>query len=262
MKTVFDFIKMKEANEKISMVTCYDYWSSRIVDQSDIDCILVGDSLAMVMYGHESTIPASIDEIARHVEAVRKGAPTKFIIGDLPFLSYRKGLVHSMKCVEKLMKAGANAVKLEGVEGHEDIIEHIVKSGVPLMGHLGLTPQSLHQFGGMKVQGKDESAIEQLLTHAKTLEKLGAFSVVFECIPEETSRILTSGISIPTIGIGAGNITDGQVLVLQDMLGMDPTFRPKFLKRYMNGFEQIQAALNQYNAEVKDRSFPSHKESY
>ncbi|MCK5883705.1 MAG: 3-methyl-2-oxobutanoate hydroxymethyltransferase [Bacteriovoracaceae bacterium] len=262
MKTVFDFMKMKKRGEKISMVTCYDYWSAKIVEQSDVDCILVGDSLAMVMYGHESTIPVSIDEIARHVEAVRKGAPTKFIVGDLPFLSYRKGLFHSMECVEKLLKAGANAVKLEGVDGHEDIISHIIKSGIPVMGHLGLTPQSVHQFGGMKVQGKDDAAIEQLLAHARTLEKLGSFSIVLECIPQDTASIITSGVSIPTIGIGAGNVTGGQVLVLQDMLGMDPEFSPKFLKRYLNGFEQIHNALNHYNAEVKSTSFPSDEESY
>ncbi len=262
MRNVFDFSKMKKEGNKITMVTCYDYWSARIIDASDIDCILVGDSLGMVMYGHQSTIPVTVDEIARHVEAVRRGAPEKFIVGDLPFLSYRKGILHAMEAVEKIMRAGANAIKLEGVDGHEDVVEHIITSGVPVMGHLGLTPQSIHQFGGMKVQAKDDHAVELLIGRAKALEELGAFSIVLECIPDRSARLISSSLSIPTIGIGAGSSTDGQVLVLQDMLGMDSEFCPKFLKKYMNGHDLIKNALNMYSEEVKNLSFPSEKESY
>ncbi len=260
--TVLDFKKMKDQQKPISMITCYDSTSASIVDKSNIDCILVGDSLAMVIHGNDSTIPADIDLMALHTEAVRKGSPKSFIVGDMPFLSFRKGLLPAMEAVEKLMKAGANAVKLEKVEGHEDIIRHIVQSGVPVMGHLGLTPQSVHQLGGYKVQGKDDEKAQFLLKEALALEKAGCFSLVLECVPEAVGRYISERLTVPTIGIGAGNGCDGQVLVFQDMLGLNSDFHPKFVRTYLDGFDLIQKALNDYDKDVKERSFPSKEESY
>lgn len=257
-----DFKKYKEQNKAISMITCYDSWSAAIIEESQLDCILVGDSLAMTMHGQDSTIPADTDLMALHTAAVRKGAPTSFIVGDMPFLSFRKGLVPAMETVEKLMRAGANAVKLEGIDGHSDIIRHIVKSGVPLMGHIGLTPQSVNQLGGYKVQGKTDEKAKQLMEDALALEDAGCFAIVLECIPESIGKLISEKLSIPTIGIGAGNGCDGQVLVLQDMLGLNNKFQPKFVRTFMEGFNTIKNALNEYDDVVKERSFPSKKESY
>lgn len=262
MMTIFDFKKMKEARQKITMVTCYDHWTAQIVNQSQVDCVLVGDSLAMVMHGYPTTIQASVELMALHVAAVHRGIQNKFIIGDMPFPSFRKDLRAAMECVDALMKAGAHAVKLEGVTGHEEIVKHIILSGVPVMGHLGFTPQSIHQLGGAKVQGKTPDAAQWLMDQAKQLEDLGCFSVVLECVPSSVSKAISSKLSIPTIGIGAGPDTDGQVLVLQDLLGMNPKFQPKFLKSYLNGFELLKGALDRYNEEVKGGQFPSEKESY
>lgn len=259
---VLDFKKFKTEKRKISMVTAYDYWSARIVNQSQVDCVLVGDSLAMVMHGNPSTIQASTDLMALHTKAVSLGASDKFVIADMPFLSFRKGLVDTMNNVEKLMQAGAGAIKLEGVVGHSDVVRHIVDSGVPVMGHLGLTPQSVHQFGGMKVQGKDSEQAQDILKQAQTLEEAGCFSLVLECIPAPLAERITEKLSIPTIGIGAGVHVDGQVLVLQDLLGMNENFRPKFLKSYLNGHELLKNALNTFDSEVKELKFPTEKESY
>lgn len=259
---VLDFQKMKEAGRKITMVTAYDAWTARIVNASAVDCILVGDSAAMVVHGHGTTLPATPELMALHVEAVARGAPGKFLVGDMPFLSFRKGLVPAMECVERLMRAGAHAVKLEGVFGHEEIVKAIVDSGVPVMGHLGLTPQSVHQLGGMKVQARNDAAAELLLAQARRLEEAGAFSIVLECVPSAVARRVTENLRVPTIGIGAGPDTGGQVLVLQDLLGMNPGFKPRFLRTYLNGFELIQGALNRFDQEVKERQFPSEEESY
>lgn len=256
------FRMMKQAGEKISIITCYDYWSAKIIASSGIDCILVGDSLTMVMHGHENPIPATVELMALHVEAVARGAGKKFIIVDMPFLAHRKGLNLAMDSVQQLIQAGAHAIKIEGVLGNEEIIHHIVESGIPVMGHLGLTAQSIHQLGGFRVQGKEKNAAESLLQHAKLCEEVGCFAVVLECIPSDLAAAITEQISIPTIGIGAGPQVDGQVLVLQDLLGMDAEFKPKFLKQYLNGFELIQAALNNYNQEVKARSFPTQEHCY
>lgn len=260
--TTLDFRTYKEENRPISMVTSYDSWSAAVIEASDIDCILVGDSLAMTMHGHNSTIPASVDLMALHTAAVRRGAPEAFIIGDMPFLSFRKGLVPAMEAVEKLMQAGANAVKLEGYEGHGDIISHIVDSGVPVMGHIGLTPQSVNQLGGYKVQGKTDEKARELLDDAMALEEAGCFAIVLECVPAAIGKAISEKLTIPTIGIGAGSDCDGQVLVLQDMLGLNQKFQPKFVRTFMNGFETIKKALNEYDCTVKERSFPSEKESY
>lgn len=262
MKSVLDFQKKKSLNQKISMVTCYDYTSAKIVTASNVDCILVGDSVAMTMHGAETTLEATTKLMALHVQAVRKGAPSKFIVGDMPFLAHRGSLDRTMESVRLIMKAGAQAVKIEGIEGSEKTIHHIVESGVPVMGHLGLTPQSVHQFGGFKVQGTQPDAKAQLLDQAKRLERAGAFCVVLECMPTDVASYVTSNLQIPTIGIGAGNGCSGQVLVLQDLLGMNPEFQPKFVRQYLNGFELVKRALNQYDSEVKSGVFPSATESY
>lgn len=256
----YDFQFMKENSKKISMVTCYDYWSAYIISESQIDCILVGDSLAMVMYGYSTTIPATVAIMAQHIQAVVKGAPNKFLIGDMPFCSYRKGLTTSMTSIEKLMQSGANAVKLEGADGNLKLIRHVIKSGVPVMGHLGLTPQSIHTIGGFKVQGKDQSAADKLKEDAKALADAGCFALVLECVPSNLAKEITNSIIIPTIGIGAGPYTSGQVLVLQDLLGMNNQFKPKYLKKFLNGFELIKDALNNFNQEVKTSVFPNTEE--
>lgn len=244
------------------MITCYDHYTAKIVAASSIDCILVGDSAAMVMHGHQTTVPATADMMAIHVAAVAKGAPQKFLIGDMPFLSVRRDRKYAMKCVEKLMQAGANAVKIEGVAGHERIISHIVGSGVPVMGHLGLTPQSVNQLGGFKVQGVGEKAEKAVIEDAKKLEGLGVFAIVLECVPSALAEKVTKAVAVPTIGIGAGAGTDGQVLVLQDMLGLIEGFRPKFLRTYLDGFAMFRDAVDRYHAEVVEGSFPGEKESY
>ncbi|MGZ3791881.1 MAG: 3-methyl-2-oxobutanoate hydroxymethyltransferase [Bdellovibrio sp.] len=262
MKTILDFHEKKLNKQKISMITCYDYTFARIVDASDIDCILVGDSLAMTMHGHGTTLNASVNLMALHTAAVVKGAPNKFIVGDLPFMSYRKGLSANMTAVEKIMKAGAHSVKLEGASGNIELVRHLVDSGVPVMGHLGLTPQSVNQLGGFKVQGRDEKAQTKIMEQAMQLQDAGAFSVVLECVPSKLAKEISATLEIPTIGIGAGPYCDGQVLVLQDMLGMNENFKPKFLKKYFNGFETMKNVFNKYHQEVSEVAFPTEKESY
>src|SRR5262245_56698699 len=259
---VQDFQKMKDAGRRVSMVTCYDYSSARAVADSNIDCILVGDSLAMPMHGYPTTLSATTAMMALHTAAVAKGAPAKFIVGDLPFLSYRKGLKDAMDAVHELMTAGAHAVKLEGVRGHAEIVRHIVDSGVPVMGHLGLTPQSVHALGGMKVQARTKAAVRALASQARELEEAGCFAIVLECVPSQVAREVTDLLRIPTIGIGAGPHVSGQVLVYQDLLGLNPGFKPRFLRVYANTFEVIRTALNAYDNEVKSGAFPSASESY
>ncbi len=256
------FLQMKQEAKKISMITCYDYWSAKIINESDINCILVGDSLGMVMHGEPNTLNVSSKLMALHTAAVVKGAPSKFIVADLPFLSYRKNLTQTMNAVEAVMKAGANAIKLEGAGGNIKHIKHIVESGVPVMGHLGLTPQSINGLGGFKVQGKTEDEQSKIISEAKELEAAGCFSVVLECIPEELSKNISQRLKIPTIGIGAGVVADGQVLVMQDMLGMDPSFKPKFLKHYLSGKDLLLSAFNSYHKEVQAKAFPTKKETY
>ena len=226
----YNFSERKKNHDKISMVTCYDYSLAKIINDSDVDCILVGDSAAMVMHGYETTINAIMEMMALHTRAVSVGAPNKFIIGDLPFMSYRKSLSENMNNVEILMKAGAHAIKLEGAIGNTELVKHIVQSGVPVMGHIGLTPQSIHTFGGFKVQGKDQEARRVIQESAVQLEEAGCFSVVLECVPSDLAKEITEKLMIPTIGIGAGAHTDGQVLVIQDLLGFNDEFKPKFLK--------------------------------
>ena len=259
---VLDFATLKNSDRKISMVTCYDFWSAQLLDQSDVDCLLVGDSLAMVMHGFDSTVHADVELMALHTRAVARGAPHKFIVGDMPFLSVRKGLPPAMDAVQTLMQAGAGAVKIEGEAGHLDIIAHIVESGVPVMGHLGLTPQAVHGFGGHRVQARGEAAGKALAEAARRLAQAGCFALVLECVPAAVARCVSASIPIPTIGIGAGPHTDGQVLVLQDMLGTNPSFKPRFLRHYADGFATIRTAVNRFHADIQEGSFPRREESY
>jgi len=258
---ILDIIARKKEGKKISMVTCYDYTSALIVAKTNMDIILVGDSLGMTMQGYKNTVPCTIDMMAMYTHAVVKGAPEKFILGDLPFLTMRKGLESAMNAVEKLIHAGANAVKFEGVVD-EDLVRHVVNSGVPVMGHIGMTPQFFYQLGGFKVQGKDGASAEKILQDAIALEKAGCFGIVLECMPIGLAQKITEMLDIPTIGIGAGPHTDGQVLIWQDLLGMNPDFKPKFVKTYFNAFDPIHNALIAYDKEVKEGIFPEVQYAY
>ena len=263
MKTHLEYQEAKSKKRPISLVTCYDSWTAKILLASKVDSILVGDSAAMTMHGFGTTLPISTSMMAMHVAAVSRVVQNqKLIIGDLPFLSYRKGISAGMRAVEKLMKAGAHAVKLEGVRGNESLVRHIVESGVPVMGHLGLTPQSVNLFGGMKVQARDDLAQQQLLADAKKLQEIGCFSLVLECVPAGIAQKVTSALEIPTIGIGAGKGVDGQVLVFQDLIGADPEFKPKFVRKFINAFTEIEGALNQFHDSVQKKTFPSDQEIY
>jgi 3-methyl-2-oxobutanoate hydroxymethyltransferase len=262
MTTVRDFARFKAEHRKISLVTAYDTWSARLVERSTVDAILVGDSAAMVMHGHGTTVPATVAMMAAHTAAVARAAGSKFLIADLPFLSYRKGVPSAMRAVGTLLRSGAHAVKLEGVDGHSKVIRQIVGSGVPVMGHIGLTPQFVNQFGGFRVQGRDTEDAEKIVRQAHALQELGCFAVVLECIPAPLARRITSELSIPTIGIGAGPCTDGQVLVLQDLWGVGGDVSPKFVRRYIDGEALLTGALDRYDADVKGGRFPSAEESY
>jgi len=262
MKVVHEFARFKAEHRKISIVTAYDAWSARLVAHSNVDAILVGDSAAMVMHGHATTLEATVELMALHTRAVTRMAAGKFVIADLPFLSFRKGIRDAIEAVGAIVSAGAQAVKLEGVDGHEDVIKHILQSGVPVMGHLGLTPQSINQFGGYRVQGRGNGAADHLVQQARALEELGCFSIVLEAIPADVARRITSALTIPTIGIGAGPDTDGQVLVLHDLLGLDTTHTPRFVRRYLEGEQLITRALNEYDQDVKTARFPGPEETY
>ena len=259
---VLDFQTCKIRGEKIVMLTCYDYTSARIVQDSDVDVILVGDSAAMVMHGYGTTIPADVAMMCQHIESVSRGTKNKFIVGDMPFLSFRQSLTDNMRAVASVMKAGAHAVKLEGIEGNVETIRHTVKSGVPVMGHLGLTPQSVNQLGGYRVQGRGDRAAEKLKEEALACEQAGCFAIVLECVPDDLADEITASLSIPTIGIGAGAGTDGQVLVMQDLLGLSSDFKPKFVRKYLDGRSVLLDAFNAYASDVKNGSFPASEESY
>ncbi len=262
MRNPTDMTAARADGRPISMVTCYDTWSARIIAATNIDCILVGDSVAMVMHGHDTTIPADVDMMRLHVAAARRGAPELLLIADMPFLAHRKGLRPAMEAVDVLMKAGAQGVKIEGAGDTVDLIRHIVDSGVPVMGHLGLTPQSIHAFGGYRVQGRGEQAAAAIRAEAVRLQEAGCFALVLEVVPSALAAEVTEALDIPTIGIGAGPHTSGQVLVLQDLLGMQPEFRPHFLRTFLDGFELLREALGRYDEAVKSGSYPSDEESY
>jgi 3-methyl-2-oxobutanoate hydroxymethyltransferase len=262
MKTVLEFAAAKAEGRRISMVTCYDAALARAIEASAVDCLLVGDSAAMVVHGHPDTLHATVEMMALHTAAVRRGAPTRFLIGDLPFLSFRRGVPAALDAVAALMRAGAQAVKLEGVRGHEDVIEAITGSGVPVMGHLGLTPQSVHGLGGFRVQGQSDEDARRLFGDARRLEQLGCFALVLECVPAAVAARITAALSIPTIGIGAGSGCDGQVLVLHDLLGLGGDRRPRFVRRYCDGFALVRDAVDRFDADVKQGAYPGATESY
>ena len=262
MKRVTDFARFRAEGNPISMVTCYDAWSARIIADSPIDAVLVGDSVAMVMHGYPDTVHADTAMMVSHTAAVRRGIGDRFVVTDIPFPEHRKGIPAAMEAVDRIMKAGANAVKIEGAQGHLDVIAHIVESGVPVMGHLGLTPQSVHQLGGYRVQGREEAAANQMELDALALQEAGVFSIVLECVPAELAARITDKLTIPTIGIGSGVHCSGQILVLQDMLGMNMGFRPKFLRTYADGAVSFKEGLTQYDADVKAANYPTSEESF
>jgi len=262
MNGVHEFARFKAEGRKISIVTAYDAWSARVVAQSNVDAILVGDSAEMVIHGQPTTVTATVGVMALHTRAVVRAAGGKFVIADLPFLSFRKGIPAAMRAVGALVTSGAHAVKLEGVDGHEGVIRHIVESGVPVMGHLGLTPQSVNRFGGFRVQGRNARDAATLLRQAHALQDLGCFSIVLECVPADLAARITSELTIPTIGIGAGGGTDGQVLVLHDVCGLDTTISPRYVRRYCDGQRLLAEALDAYDADVKQGAFPTLEESY
>lgn len=257
-----EFLQQKIEGRRLSMATCYDYTFARLLSKSAIDGILVGDSAAMVMHGHPSTICATTELMRLHTEAVSRGAPGKFIVADMPFLSYRKGVAAALDAASILMVAGAQAVKVEGVDGHEDVIQRLVESGIPVMGHLGLQPQSVHAYGGFRVQGRSSESAQNIARQAEALEQVGAFAIVLECVPAELAREISANLRIPAIGIGAGAGCDGQILVLQDLLGISTDFHPRFARPFVDGARCVLEALANFDQAVKAGTFPSAEESY
>ena len=260
--TISEIKEMKQKKEKIPMLTAYDYITARMVDEVGVPLILVGDSLGMVMLGYESTIPVTMDEMLHHTKAVVRGAKKALVIGDMPFMTYHASVSDALyNAARFIQEGGAQAVKLEGGEIVTEAVKRLTACGIPVMGHLGLTPQSIYQLGGFKVQGKAPETAQRLLKDACTLEEAGAFAIVLECIPAPLSRLITQRINIPTIGIGAGPDCDGQVQVISDILGLYTDFVPKHAKRYARLADEIKVAVADYVAEVKSASFPTMKHS-
>ena len=254
---------MKEQGEKIAMLTAYDYSMSKILDAAGIDIILVGDSASNVMAGHETTLPITLDQMIYHASSVVRGVDRAFVVVDLPFGSYQGNSTKALNSAIAIMKeSGAHAVKLEGGSEIEDSIRRILSAGVPVMGHLGLTPQSIYKFGTYTVRAKEEAEASKLIEDAKLLESIGCFAIVLEKIPASLGRLVAEKLSIPVIGIGAGGDVDGQVLVVHDMLGITKDFSPRFLRRYLNLFETIQEATEGYISDVKSNTFPNSSEQY
>ena len=261
--TIHTLREMKQRGEKIAMLTCYDATFARLLDESHIDILLVGDSLGMVIQGHETTLPVTLDEVIYHTRAVARGARRAHVVGDMPFMTYQAGLESAMANAGRLIKeGGAHSVKLEGGAQHAELVRRLTASGIPVMGHIGLTPQSFHQFGGFKIQGRDPGAADRLIEDARTLEDAGAFAVVLEGIPSEVAARITAAVSIPTIGIGAGAGCDGQVLVLPDLLGLTDGFTPKFLKRYASMAETTRDAVRRFGDEVRARAYPGDEHAF
>ncbi|MDB6352430.1 3-methyl-2-oxobutanoate hydroxymethyltransferase [Trichococcus sp. K1Tr] len=262
-KSVLTFRNAKQKNERLTMLTAYDYSTAKLIDASGIDSVLVGDSLGMVMLGYEDTLSVTMEDMIHHTKAVARGVKDALVVSDLPFMSYQTSVYDAVSNAGRLIKEGrAQAVKLEGGLEVCPQIKAIVEASIPVMAHLGLTPQSVNAFGGFKVQGKDEEAARSLIEQAKAVEAAGAFAVVLECIPAKLAELITKSISIPTIGIGAGNGCDGQVLVYQDMLGLYSDFTPKFVKRYAEIGPQMQTAIEDYINEVKNGAFPAAEHTF
>ena len=261
--TAVTFKQAKERNEKLTMLTAYDYSTAKIIDEAGINGILVGDSLGMVCLGYEDTLSVTMEDMIHHTKAVARGAKNTLVVADMPVMSYQTSVYDAVVNAGRLIKEGrAHVVKLEGGVEVCDKIEAIVKASIPVMAHIGLTPQSVNAFGGFKVQGKDEEAAKNLIEAALAVEKAGAFAVVLECVPAKLAAIITEKLSIPTIGIGAGAQCDGQILVYQDMLGMYSDFTPKFVKKYEALGEKMNIAFKNYIKEVKDGVFPAEEHSF
>jgi len=261
--TTGSFLDMKLRKEKISMITAYDFTTAKIIDASGVDAILVGDSAANVMAGHTSTLPITLEQMIYHAQCVVRGTERAMVIVDLPFGTYQSNPQKALDSAVKVMKkTNAQAIKLEGGKEIAESVAKIVNAGIPVVGHLGLTPQSIYKFGNYGVRAKESGEAQKLLEDAKLLEDLGCFSVVLEKIPSELAKKVSESLKIPTIGIGAGNYCDGQVLVFQDMIGMNKDFKPKFVRKYLNLYDDITNAVNNYVKDVKTRNFPNPKESY
>ena len=261
--TVVTFKEAKQKNEKLSMLTAYDYSTAKIIDEAEINGILVGDSLGMVCLGYEDTLSVTMEDMIHHTSAVTRGAKNTLVVADMPFMSYQTCVYDAVVNAGRLIKEGrAQAVKLEGGIEVCDKIEAIVKASIPVMAHIGLTPQSVNAFGGFKVQGKTVEAAQQLIEDAKAVEEAGAFAVVLECVPAKLARKVTEALHIPTIGIGAGEGCDGQILVYADMLSMFSDFTPKFVRSFANVGEIMSQAFKDYDAAVKDSSFPAQEHTF
>jgi 3-methyl-2-oxobutanoate hydroxymethyltransferase len=261
--TITEIKEMKQRKEKIPMLTAYDYVTAKMVDEAGVPLILVGDSLGMVMLGYESTIPVTMEEMIHHTKAVVRGAKKALIIGDMPFMSYHISVPDALHNAARfIQEGGTQAVKLEGGEVVAEKVRRLVDCGIPVMGHIGLTPQSIHQLGGFKVQGKVVEEAKKLLNDARILEEAGAFAIVLECTPAPLSKLITHKLAIPTIGIGAGPDCDGQVQVISDLLGLYTDFVPKHAKQYARLAGEIKTAVSSYISEVKSLSFPTMEQSY
>ena len=261
--TVADFLSMKKNGEKITMVTAYDYSTAKLIDNSGINSILVGDSLGMVMLGYPDTVSVTMEDMLHHVKAVSRGTENALVICDMPFMSYQTSVYDAVVNAGRLMKEGrAGAVKLEGGKEYAEHVRAIVNASIPVCGHIGMTPQSVNAFGGFKVQGKTEEAARKLVEDAIALQEAGAFAVVIECVPHKLAEYISEILSIPTIGIGAGNGCSGQVLVYQDMLGMYSDFTPKFVKKFANVGDVMTDAFKSYSDEVKTGQFPTEEHSF
>ena len=254
---------MKDNGEKISMLTSYDFTSAGIVDKAGIDVILVGDSASNIMAGHETTLPITLDQMVYHASSVIRGVERALVVVDLPFGTYQSDSQAALESAIRIMKeSGSHAVKLEGGKQIKDSIKRIIKAGIPVMGHLGLTPQSIYKFGTYSVRAKEEKEAKQLIEDAYLLEKIGCFAIVLEKVPSKLAKKVANEISIPIIGIGAGSHVDGQVLVLHDLVGMTKEFNPRFLRRYMNLYDEMINAISNFSDDIKSGSFPNENEQY
>ena len=261
--TVSTLLSQKQNGDKITMLTSYDYSTAKLIDEAGVNTILVGDSLGTVILGYEDTLPVTMEDMIHHTRAVTRGAKNALVIADMPFMSYQTSVCDAVKNAGRLIKeGGAQAVKLEGGAAVKEQIKAIVNASIPVVGHIGLTPQSINAFGGFKVQGKSEESARKIMEDAKIIEEAGAFMLVMECVPERLAKIITESVNIPTIGIGAGKYCDGQVLVYQDMLGMFTDFVPKFVKKYADVGEIMKNAFSEYIKEVKSGAFPAEEHTF
>ncbi|AAP08520.1 3-methyl-2-oxobutanoate hydroxymethyltransferase [Bacillus cereus] len=263
MKTKTDFLKMKEQGEPITMLTAYDYPSAKLAEEAEVDMILVGDSLGMVVLGYDSTVPVTVEDMIHHTKAVRRGAKETFIVTDMPFMSYHVSLQETMVNARRIVQeSGAHALKVEGAGEVISTIQYLTNAGIPVVAHLGLTPQSVGVLGGYKVQGKDAESAKKLIEDAKKCEEAGAIALVLECVPMQLAELISEQLTIPTIGIGAGQKVDGQVLVYHDLISYGVNRVPKFVKQYTSVQEEIVRGISQYVTEVKTRQFPEEKHSF